>query len=416
MDIRSYIEELAKRAKRASVSLRSMPAATKNRALESIAKFLDRDRRRIIEANEKDLEEGRTEGLSEAFLDRLALTGRRIDGMVHAVREIAALEDPVGEVVGVKRPQGFVLEKVRVPIGVVAVIYESRPNVSVDAASLCLKSGNAVILRGGSEAFESNRALNALMRDALDASGISPDSVLSVESKEHEGVSWLVKQEGLVDLVIPRGGESLIRTVVREATVPVIKHYKGVCHLYIDDESDLAMAVEVVHNAKVQRPATCNAVETLLVHEKVSEIFLPMAREKLKGVELRGCERTRKILPGVEAVSEEDYSTEYLDLILSVRVVDSLEMAIEHIAIYGSNHTDGIITRNVVKAQKFVEMVDSAVVTVNASTRLSDGGVFGLGAEIGISTDKLHARGPMGLKELTSSKWVVKGNGHLREL
>jgi len=416
MDIRSYIEELAKRAKRASVSLRSMPAATKNRALESIAKFLDRDRRRIIEANEKDLEEGRTEGLSEAFLDRLALTGRRIDGMVHAVREIAALEDPVGEVVGVKRPQGFVLEKVRVPIGVVAVIYESRPNVSVDAASLCLKSGNAVILRGGSEAFESNRALNALMRDALDASGISPDSVLSVESKEHEGVSWLVKQEGLVDLVIPRGGESLIRTVVREATVPVIKHYKGVCHLYIDDESDLAMAVEVVHNAKVQRPATCNAVETLLVHEKVSEIFLPMAREKLKGVELRGCERTRKILPGVEAVSEEDYSTEYLDLILSVRVVDSLEMAIEHIAIYGSNHTDGIITRNVVKAQKFVEMVDSAVVTVNASTRLSDGGVFGLGTEIGISTDKLHARGPMGLKELTSSKWVVKGNGHLREL
>jgi len=416
MEIRTYIEQLAQRSKKASFALRSVPAIHKNRALSAIAGFLDGSRNRIQEANAEDLRRGKSSGLSAAMLDRLALDTKRIDAMIQSVREIAAFEDPVGEVIGVKRPQGFILEKVRVPIGVIAVIYESRPNVTIDAAALCLKSGNGVILRGGSEAYESNRVLTEIVREGLESADLPQDSVCFVESKAHESVNWLVKQENSVDLVIPRGGESLIRAVVREATIPVIKHYKGVCHLYIDEDADLDMAVNVVHNAKVQRPGTCNALETLLVHVNVSERFLPMMGEKLKDVELRGCERTRKIFTGVKAATEEDYYAEFLDLILAVRVVDSMDEAIAHIETYGSKHTDGIITRDVKKAQKFSELVDSAVVTINASTRLSDGGVFGLGAEIGISTDKLHARGPMGVKDLTCVKWVVRGNGHLRIL
>jgi glutamate-5-semialdehyde dehydrogenase len=416
MDIRSYIEELAQKARSASVALRTLTAGSKNRALEQTAQLLDQNRVHVLEANGEDLRKGRSSGLPDAMLDRLALNDRRIDAMIRSVREIAALEDPVGECIGVKRPQGFVLEKVRVPIGVIAVIYESRPNVTVDAAALCLKSGNSVILRGGSEAYQSNRALIGIVRDAVKAAGIPPDAVLFVERREHEGVSWLVKQEKFVDLAIPRGGESLIHAVVQDATVPVIKHYKGVCHLYVDGEADLAMAEEVVYNAKVQRPGTCNALETLLVDAAVSERFLPAIEKRLSGVELRGCERTRKILSSVKAATEEDYYAEYLDLILAVKVVEGLDEAVRHIETYGSRHTDGIITRSVQKAQRFSEMVDSAVVTLNASTRLSDGGVFGLGAEIGISTDKLHARGPMGIRDLTSTKWVVRGNGHLREL
>jgi glutamate-5-semialdehyde dehydrogenase len=414
MDIRLYIEETARKARAASIALRSVNAEDKNKALGAIADAVNANRRGIIEANKADFENGKKAGLSKAVLDRIFLDDRRINGIVQSVREIAALEDPVGEVTGVRRPQGFVLEKVRIPIGVVAVIYEARPNVTVDAAALCLKAGNAVILRGGSDAAGSSAVLAKIMRKAVAEAGLPPDSLQYVERREHEGVSWLVKQVGLVDLVIPRGGESLIRNVVSEARVPVIKHYKGVCHLFVDDGADLDTALEVVYNAKVQRPATCNALETLLVHRAVSADFLPQIATRLAGVELRGCERTREILPGIKPAVEEDYYAEFLDLILTVKVVDSVDEAAAHIEKYGSQHTDGILSRDSERIERFVQLVDSAVVTVNASTRLSDGGVFGLGAEIGISTDKLHSRGPMGVKDLTSFKWVVRGNGDLR--
>lgn len=413
MDVRSYIEDLSGRAKKSSILLRSVEADQKNRALGKVANLLDKKRESVIESNRIDCENAKKAGLSKAFLDRLFLGDKRIDDMIKSVREITALEDPVGEVTGVRRPQGFVLEKVRIPIGVICVIYESRPNVTVDAAALCLKSGNSVILRGGSDAVESSMALTEIIREALGEAGISADAVQYVEKGGHESVSWLVKQSGNVDVVIPRG-ESLIERVVKEATVPVIKHYKGVCHLYIDEGCDLNMALKVMYNAKVQRPGTCNALETLLVNEKVSEQFLPMVKKKLQDVELRGCNRTKKILPDIESATEDDYFTEYLDLILAVKVVDSIDEAVTHIEKYGSNHTDGIISGDVEKIRKFVQMVDSAVVTVNSSTRLSDGGVFGLGAEIGISTDKLHARGPMGIRDLTTYKWVIRGSGDIR--
>ncbi len=295
------------------------------------------------------------------------------------------------------------------------MIYESRPNVTVDAAALCLKSGNAVILRGGSEALESSTRLVKAIRSGLAAAGVDGDAVQYMERTEYEAIDELVRQTGLVDLVIPRGGESLIRRVADAATVPVLKHYKGVCHLYVDKAADLGMAADVVTNAKVQRPGTCNALEKLLVHRAIAAEFLPMVREKMPTVELRGDEKSRAILPGIAAATQEDWYAEYLDLILTVKVVDGVEEAAAHIETYGSSHTDGILSRDAATIEKFVGMVDSAVVTVNASTRLNDGGIFGLGAEIGISTDKLHARGPMGLKELTTYKWVIRGNGDLRK-
>ncbi len=414
MELSTYIEEIAKKAREASSSLRLMQASLKNSVLNRIAVLIDRERDAIIESNRLDYEKGEKEGMSRAFLDRLLLTEKRIEGMIQSVKEIAALEDPVGEIKGVRRPPGFVLEKVRVPIGVVAMIYESRPNVTVDAAALCLKSGNAVILRGGSDALESNRMLTSIIQTALKAENLPETAVQLIERIEHEGVSMLVKQSRYVDLVIPRGGEKLIEAVVKAATVPVIKHYKGVCHLYIDRDADLKMAADVVQNAKVQRPGTCNALETLLVHRDVAGEFLPEVRKKLDGVELRGCAQTKKLLPDIREASEEDYYTEYLDMILAVRIVDSVEEAVDHIERFGSSHTDGIVSQNIRTVERFVQSIDSAVVTVNASTRLSDGGVFGLGAEIGISTDKLHARGPMGIGELTTYKWVVRGNGHIR--
>ena len=416
MDVCSYIEDISRRAKKSSILLRSVEADQKNRALGNVTNLLDKKRESVVESNRVDCENAKKAGLSKAFLDRLFLGDKRIDDMIKSVREIMALEDPVGEVTGVRRPQGFILEKVRIPIGVICVIYESRPNVTVDAAALCLKSGNSVILRGGRDAVESSRALTEIIREALEEAGISADAVQYVEKGGHESVSWLVKQSGNIDVVIPRGGESLIERVVNEATVPVIKHYKGVCHLYIDAGCDLNMALKVVYNSKVQRPGTCNALETLLVNEKVSEQFLPMVKKKLQDVELRGCDRTKKILPDIESANEDDYFTEYLDLVLAVKVVDSIDEAVTHIEKYGSNHTDGIISGDVEKIRKFVQMVDSAVVTVNSSTRLSDGGVFGLGSEIGISTDKLHARGPMGIKDLTTYKWVIRGSGDIRLL
>ena len=416
MEIKSYIESISKKAKDASFSLRSLNSDVKNKALISISKKLDEMRESIKEANKEDYERGKEKRLSKAFLDRLLLNDKRIDGMINSLKEIASFEDPVGEVVGVKRPQGFVLEKVRIPIGVIAVIFESRPNVTIDAAALCLKSGNAVILRGGSDAIESGKLLNSVIKEGLREVGIDPEVVQYVERTEHEGVNWLVRQNGLIDLVIPRGGESLIKSVVEAATVPVIKHYKGVCHLFVDASADFNMALDMVENAKTQRPAVCNAIETLLVHSSIAGEFLPLIQNRLENVELRGCEITRSILKNIKEATEDDYYAEYLDLILAVKVVDTVEEAVKHIEKYGSHHTDGIITGSVENMEYFANNVDSAVVTINASTRLSDGGVFGLGAEIGISTDKLHARGPMGLRELTTYKWVVRGSGHLRIL
>jgi glutamate-5-semialdehyde dehydrogenase len=413
-DLKEYVRGVAQAAKKASASLRSLSAGTKNRAILAMAAAIDAERKDVREANARDVARGKAAGLSAAFLDRLTLTDKRIDGMIESLKEIAALEDPVGEVIGVRRPSGFVLEKVRTPIGVIAMIYESRPNVTVDAAALCLKSGNAAILRGGSEAAESSAMLVRAIKSGLSSAGVDGEAVQYIERTEHEAIDHLVAQAGLVDLVIPRGGESLIRRVAEKAAVPVLKHYKGVCHLYVDAAADLAMAADVVANSKLQRPGTCNALEKLLVHRAVAKKFLPMVREKMPEVQLRGDEESRAILPAIAAATEEDWYAEYLDLILTVKVVAGVEEAAAHIEKYGSSHTDGILSRDSATIEKFVGMVDSAVVTVNASTRLNDGGVFGLGAEIGISTDKLHARGPMGLKELTTYKWILRGNGDLR--
>ncbi|MGA2478404.1 MAG: glutamate-5-semialdehyde dehydrogenase [Spirochaetia bacterium] len=414
-ELQQYIETLARAAKKASARLRTLSAEAKNAALASMAASVDSTRAQILKANAADLERGKKAGLSPALLDRLALTDKRIDGMISSLKEIAAFPDPVGELVGMRRPEGFVLEQVRTPIGVIVMIYESRPNVTLDAAALCLKSGNAVILRGGSEAGLSSAALVASVRAGLSAAGVDGDAVQYVERTEYEAIDLLVTQAGLVDLVIPRGGEALIRRVVEKASVPVIKHYKGVCHIYVDETADMAMAADVVANSKVQRPGTCNALEKLLVHQAVAARFLPMVHAKMPGVELRGDERSRAILPGMKPATEEDWYAEYLDLTLTVKVVGDLEEAAAHIEKYGSSHTDGIISSDARHIERFVAMVDSSVVTVNASTRLNDGGIFGLGAEIGISTDKLHARGPMGLRELTTYKWVLRGNGDLRK-
>lgn len=414
-DMQHYIENLAAAAKEASVGLRTLTASAKNAALMAMAQSLDARRELLRAANARDLERGRKAGLSRAMLDRLTISDARIDDMIVSLKEIAAFEDPVGEVIGVRRPEGFRLEKVRTPIGVVAIIYESRPNVTLDAAALCLKSGNASILRGGSEALETSKALVECIHHGLASAGVDGDAVQYVERTEYEAIDLLVAQAGTVDLVIPRGGEALIHRVVEKATVPVIKHYKGVCHIYVDESADLGMAADIVTNSKVQRPGTCNALEKVLVHEAVAPRFLPLMREKMMNVELRGDARTLSILPGTRSATEDDWHAEYLDLVLAVKVVSGLEEAVAHIETYGSRHTDGIVSSNAKNIERFLGMVDSSVLTVNASTRLNDGGIFGLGAEIGISTDKLHARGPMGLKELTTYKWVLRGNGDLRK-
>ena len=414
-DLKEYIVGMARSAKKASIGLRSLSADAKNAALAAMAASIDARRAVIKEANARDVQRGRKAGLSSALVDRLILTEARIDEMIASLEDIAAFEDPVGEAISVRRPEGFVLEKVRTPIGVIVMIYESRPNVTVDAAALCVKSGNAAILRGGSEAMESSRALVGCIREGLASAGMDGDAVQYVERPDYEAIDLLVSQTGIVDLVIPRGGEALIRRVVEKATVPVIKHYKGICHIYVDETADLAMAAAVVTNSKVQRPGTCNALEKLLVHASIAERFLPMVRARMPGVELRGDARTLAILPGTRPAMEEDWHAEYLDLILAVKVVDGLEQAAAHIETYGSSHTDGICSSDSRNIERFVSLVDSSVVTVNASTRLNDGGIFGLGAEVGISTDKLHARGPMGLKELTTYKWVLRGDGNLRK-
>jgi glutamate-5-semialdehyde dehydrogenase len=414
-DLGETIRDMARAARAASVGLRTLGGTAKNAALAAMAGAIDSDRAVIKAANARDVERGRAAGLSAAFLDRLTLTDRRIDDILRSLAEIAALEDPVGEITGSRRPAGFVLEKVRTPIGVLVMIYESRPNVTVDTAALCLKSGNACILRGGSEARESSAALVRCIQAGLAAAGIDAHAVQYVDTPDHEAIDHLVTQAGLVDLVVPRGGESLIRRVTEKATVPVIKHYKGVCHLYVDPTADLPQAARVIANSKMQRPGTCNALEKVLVHQDAAAAFLPLMKAAMPGVEIRADARTAALLPGTTPAAEEDWSTEYLDLVVAVKVVPGLEEAAAHIERYGSKHTDGICSRDAAAIERFVSLVDSAVVTVNASTRLNDGGLFGLGAELGISTDKLHARGPMGLRELTTYKWVVRGNGTLRE-
>jgi len=417
MDARAYARKVVSAAKAASRSVARARTELKNSVLRAMAQNLLDGRAELKSANAKDLEAGRRAGLSSAMLDRLELTDERIDQMAEAVLDVAGLKDPVGRVIdGWVLPNGLKVSKVRVPLGVICIIYESRPNVTADAAALCLKSGNAVILRGGKEALNSNLAIGRQLAKALDDSGIDTRVIQVVETTDRAVVQELLTADGYVDVVIPRGGESLIRMVAETATVPVIKHYQGICHTYVDRCADLDMAVRICENAKCQRPGVCNAMETLLVHEAVAEEFfskmIPVFKEK--GVEIRGCPRTREMLPGIKEATEQDWRTEYLAPILSVKVVESLREAIDHINHYGSSHSDAIVTEDFRSAETFLEEVDSATVYVNASTRFTDGGQFGLGAEIGISTDKLHARGPMALEELTTYKWTIIGNGQLR--
>jgi len=418
MDIRQEMIELAKECKEASYTLQKVGEKEKNNALEFMKEELEKNTERILEENAKDVEKAKEKGLSTALIDRLTLNEKRIKSMIKGIEDVIKLPDPVGEIVKMwRRPNGLLIGKMRVPIGVIGIIYEARPNVTCDAAVLCLKSGNCVILRGGSEAFNSNFAIVDCLKKGLEKAGLPPSCIQFVPFREREAVSVMLKLNEYIDLIIPRGGEGLIRKVTEEATIPVIKHYKGVCHVYVDEFADLDMALKIALNAKIQRPGVCNAMETLLVHEKVAENFLPRLREEMEkaGVELRGCERTQKILPGIKPATEEDWYTEYLDLILSIKVVKDLEEAIHHINFYGSHHSDAIITRDYRNGWKFLNEVDSAAVYVNASTRFTDGGEFGMGAEIGISTDKLHARGPMALEELTTTKFIILGNGQIRE-
>jgi len=383
-----------------------------------MADDLERGKDLLIEENERDLAAGEKAGLSQSMMDRLRLTPGIIQGMAEGLREVARLPDPVGEVVRMwKRPNGLMVGRMRIPIGVIGIIYESRPNVTADAAGLCLKSGNSVMLRGGSEAFHSNQAISQILQKALVKIGIPKEAIQVLPHQEREAIKEMLQLEDEIDLIIPRGGEELIRFVMAHSKIPVIKHYKGVCHIFVDESADLEIATQICLNAKVQRPGVCNAMETLLVHEKVAARFLPKIAEVLlkEGVELRGCPRTKRILSNVEKATEEDWSQEYLDLILSIRVVGGIEEAINHIVTYGSLHTEAIITSDYQNAQRFLREVNSSCVLVNASTRFNDGFELGLGAEIGISTSKLHAFGPMGLEELTTTKFIVYGEGQIRK-
>jgi len=408
---------LAKKAKEASKKLAQLSTEQKNRALLKIAQYLEENQEKILTENQKDLEEARKAGYTPAFIERLTLNQKRILDMAEGVRQVAKLPDPVGEVLGMtKRPNGLIIGQVRVPLGVIGIIYESRPNVTVDAAALCLKAGNAVILRGGKEAFNSNLALVNLMAEALSSEGIPEGAVGMINTPSREAANYLMRLNGYLDVLIPRGGAGLIKTVVENSTVPVIETGVGNCHVYVEQDADLNMAEKIIINAKCQRPAVCNAMETLLVHEKIAPTFLPQIGQALKenGVEIRGCDITRQYLPEAIPATEEDYYTEFLDLILAVRVVKDFDEAIAHIGKYGSGHSEAIVTRDYFKAKRFTEEVDAAAVYVNASTRFTDGFEFGFGAEIGISTQKLHARGPMGLKELTTTKYVIYGTGQIR--
>ncbi|HPB74156.1 MAG TPA: glutamate-5-semialdehyde dehydrogenase [Chromatiaceae bacterium] len=416
-DVAAYMQSVGERARAASRLLARAETAAKNRALLAIAADLDGRRADLLAANRLDLEAGAAQGLDVALLDRLELTPGRIDAMIAGLREVAALADPVGAIFDLNyRPSGIQVGRMRVPLGVVGIIYESRPNVTADAAALCLKSGNATILRGGSEAFHSNQAIAACLQRGLESAGLPADGVQVIATRDRAAVGALITLPQYVDVIIPRGGKGLIERISREARVPVIKHLDGICHVYIDDRADLAKALPIVMNAKTQRYGTCNTLETLLVAEGIAAEALPLLAAPLrdKGVELRGCPATCQRVPAAIPATPEDWDTEYLAPILSIRVVAGLDEAMEHIARHGSQHTDSIITEDYSRARRFLREVDSSSVMVNASTRFADGFEYGLGAEIGISTDKFHARGPVGLEGLTSVKFIVLGNGEVR--
>ena len=412
----AHVERLAHQAKTASIQLRTLPTQIKNNALLAIADALIENQETIFAENARDLEAGSARGLSPALLDRLKLDAKRVASMAEGCRQVAALPDPIGQVIkGETRPNGLRIQQVRVPLGVVGIIYESRPNVTVDAAVLCLKAGNAVLLRGGSEAIHSNTILTQIMTTAAQKAGVIEYSIQSVETTDRAATQHLVTLNGLVDLVIPRGGEGLKKALMSVATVPVIFAAGGVCHVFVDESADLQMASDIVFNAKVQRPSACNAIENLLVHKNIAPQFLPLVAKRLcdANVELRGDDNTRQWVE-MKAATEEDWDEEYLNLTLAVRVLDSLDDAIEHISAHGSGHSEAIVTENYANAEKFVAQVDAAALYINSSTRFTDGFEFGLGAEVGISTQKLHARGPMGLEALTSTKYITRGDGHVR--
>ena len=411
------MHDLGKRARAASRLVAKADSATKNKALALTADAIERECTRLIEANAKDVAAARAAKIDAAAIDRLTLTDKTITAMADGLRQIATLPDPVGEISELKeRPTGIKVGRMRVPLGVIAIIYESRPNVTADAAGLCLKSGNACILRGGSESIHSNQAIALCVQEGLRGAGLPEDAVQVINTTDRAAVGLLLRMNDSIDIVVPRGGKSLIERVMNESRIPMIKHLDGICHVYIDDKADFAKAIRIADNAKTQRLGTCNTMETLLVARAIAADILPkLAAVYLgKGIELRGDEAARKIVPDMKTATEEDWRTEYLDAILSVRVVDGLDQAIEHIATYGSQHTDAIVTEDQTRAQRFMREVDSSSVMVNASTRFADGYEYGLGAEIGISTDKLHARGPVGLEGLTSLKWVVFGDGQIR--
>ncbi len=418
MDIRKYVLNVANEARLGARSLAKASSARKNHALIKMAEALKKRASELISENRKDIAYAEKKGLSKTMVDRLALNEKRINEMAEGLVEVAQLPDPVGEIIKMwQRPNGMTVGKMRVPIGVIGIIYESRPNVTADATSLCLKAGNAVILRGGSEAINSNRSIVNILRKVAKDNGIHEGAITFIDMPDREAVMEMLKLEGIIDLIIPRGGEGLIRAVTENSRIPVLKHYKGVCHVFVDRDADLKMAEDICFNAKVQRPGTCNAMETMLVDEKIAKKFLPKMLKRFKGakVELRGCPKTHSILGGIKKVNEKDFYNEYLDLILNVKVVKDMDDAMEHIAKYSSAHSDSIVTEHYERAMRFLREVDSSAVLVNASTRLNDGYQFGLGAEIGISTDKIHARGPMGLEELTCTKFIVFGSGQLRE-
>jgi len=418
MDIQQYMNDVGARARGAAREMARATTAVKNRALLAMAAAIDAATATLVEENARDLDAGTRAGLDEALLDRLALDAGRVAAMAEGLRQIAQLADPVGEIDHMNyRPSGIQVGRMRVPLGVIGIIYESRPNVTADAAGLCLKSGNAAILRGGSEALHSNQAIAACIRQGLSEAGISPDAVQVIETTDRAAVSELLRLKGSVDVIIPRGGKGLIERVMQESLIPVIKHLHGVCHVYIDDRADIDKAIKVAFNAKTQRYGTCNTMETLLVATDIAtQVLPPLAKlYQREGVELRGCEQTRDILPGIIPAVADDWDAEYLAPILSIRVVADLDAALEHIHEHSSSHTEAIITEDLHRAQRFLREVDSSSVMVNASTRFADGFEYGLGAEIGISTDRLHVRGPVGLEGLTSQKYIVLGDGHIRE-
>jgi len=417
MSIESTIVKMAKEARAASMEIARCSSNKKNEVLLKIADKIESRATHIQEENQKDLALAKEMGLSDAMMDRLTVTDATVTSMAKGLREVSLLDDPVGsKSKSWLRPNGLEVSRMRIPLGVIGIIYESRPNVTIDAAGLCLKAGNAVILRGGSEALHSNQALAGIISRALAETGLPAKAVQVVPIRDRDAVTVLLSQEEFIDLIIPRGGEGLIRFVVENSTIPVLKHYKGVCHVYVDDGADLKMAQNICFNAKVQRPGVCNSMETLLVHRSISREFLTkMAQRFVKaGVEIRGCPETCRILPDARKADPADWPEEYLDLILAVKIVEDMDQAVSHIARYGSSHTEAIVTSDYERARRFVRDVDSSVVLVNASTRFNDGGELGLGAEIGISTSKLHAFGPMGVEELTTTKFVVFGDGQIR--